>query len=73
MKKNAIYLNSDLVRRHGKNDVDALLKKLYVPIQKIIAAFYQVTQYVLKFYIIWVLTARNLSRRIVSLVKQINK
>lgn len=33
MKKNAIYLNSDLLRRHGKNDVDALLKKLDVLIQ----------------------------------------
>lgn len=73
MKKNAIYLNSDLVRRHEKNDVYVLLKKLYVPIQKIISAFYQVTQYVLKFYIIWVLTARNLSRRIAALVKQITK
>ena len=71
--KNAIYLNSDLVRRHGKNDVDVLLKKLYVPIKKIIAAFYQVAQYVLKFYIIWVLTARNLSRKIAALVKQITK
>lgn len=73
MKKNAMYLNSDLVRRHGKNDVYVLLKKLYVPIQKIISAFYQVAQYVLKFYIIWVLTARNLSRRIAALVKQITK
>ena len=73
MKKNAIYLNSDLVRRHEKNDVYALLKKLDGPIQKIIAVFYQVAQYVLKFYIIWVLTAINLSKRMTALVKQIIK
>ena len=33
MKKNAICLNSDLVRRHGTDAIDALLKKLDVLIQ----------------------------------------
>ena len=28
MKKNAIYLNSDLVRRHEKNDVDSSIQQI---------------------------------------------
>ena len=28
MKKNAIYLNSDLVRRYEKNDVDSSIQQI---------------------------------------------